>query len=633
MSFLKDIIDKQRLKKCLELLKSHVATSVNGQKPDKNGAVNIGIGVESVDGITPDEAGNVKIPVASDEEVAAGETNEKYMTPANTLFAINKRTANYYNSVEAMKADRKLKAGMTACTLGYYAINDGGGATYIIRAKQESDVDDGGSLHELVSGLVAELVVENGTVNVKQFGAKGDGVTDDSLKINQCLNTFKSIVLPSGTYLTEQTIMLNPGQVIKGQYDNSVIETRAAIAFDVNSQCKLCDFKVVIKQNGVNTVFLVDEKSIDNQLTNSSQDNIVFDNIIVQTLKFEVSPSFTVFEIKNESENKGMYGIIINKIKALCNHQKYFCRAYTKNPAWLSTVTFSDCYLAGFEWFYFMAKSDDFSNNNGYSGCAGIIIHDNCIQPVYNYSKAFIYLLNTTAELNGNVIWDTSKLTYSGKPYFINRDFLQNKQVFTGSQSIESWQCVSENNGVFKEMSYAQAQYNAHLQPASDTKRYPLGIPRGSMSVKGTLIFKGNFPAADILLMFWIANRYGLFPVMIKNDKWYSSANLSKEITFGYKVIDGKRLIYAVTPIGASNQTTTMFIPLPITNTIASAGADVMQASTNHVFTINLVEQNSYKIVDEAELYYLEQPNDLTMLDFELNPNYAAPPSNLTSIS
>lgn len=212
MSFLKDIIDKQRLKKCLELLKSHVATSVNGQKPDKNGAVNIGIGVESVDGITPDEAGNVKIPVASDEEVAAGETNEKYMTPANTLFAINKRTANYYNSVETMKADRKLKAGMTACTLGYYSPNDGGGGTYIIRAKADGDVDDGGSLHELVSGLVAELVVENGTINVKQFGAKGDGVTDDSVIFQKCIdficNNNFPLYVSIGKYIINTPIQL-----------------------------------------------------------------------------------------------------------------------------------------------------------------------------------------------------------------------------------------------------------------------------------------------------------------------------------------------------------------------------------------------------------------------------------------
>lgn len=97
---------------------------------------------------------------------------------ANKVFAMNLPIV--YKSVAEMKADSLLFAGMTACTLGYYAINDGGGGTYIIRAKQESDVDDGGSVHELASGLVAELVVENGTVCPEQFGAKGDGVTDDT---------------------------------------------------------------------------------------------------------------------------------------------------------------------------------------------------------------------------------------------------------------------------------------------------------------------------------------------------------------------------------------------------------------------------------------------------------------------
>lgn len=239
MSFLKDIIDKQRLKKCLELLKSHVATSVNGQKPDKNGAVNIGLGVESVDGITPDEAGNVKIPVASDEEVAAGETNEKYMTPANTLFAINKRTANYYNSVEAMKADRKLKTGMTACTLGYGSPNDGGAGTYIIRAKQESGVDDGGSLHELANGNVAELVVENGTVNVKQFGAKGDGVTDDTDIIKTAItfiNNNNNILVCPDSYLISETLDIKTNVIFGGD----ITYTGTGYCIRVKNQRDVC---------------------------------------------------------------------------------------------------------------------------------------------------------------------------------------------------------------------------------------------------------------------------------------------------------------------------------------------------------------------------------------------------------
>lgn len=122
---------------------------------------------------------------------------------ANKVFAMNLPIV--YKSVAEMKADSLLSAGMTACTLGYYAPNDGGTAMYIIRAKQASDVDDGGSLHALANGNVAELVVENGTVCPEQFGAKGDGSIDDRIAIQNAVNSGEKVILIK-TYRITSTI-------------------------------------------------------------------------------------------------------------------------------------------------------------------------------------------------------------------------------------------------------------------------------------------------------------------------------------------------------------------------------------------------------------------------------------------
>ena len=110
-----------------------------------------------------------------------------------------------YHNVSMMRQDRTLMPGMVAHTLGYYAPNDGGDAAYIIRQKKESDTDDGGSFIFLDTNNVAELIIE-GAVNVKQFGAKGDGVTDDTDSIQTALNTLHDVVIPKGTYVTGKSL-------------------------------------------------------------------------------------------------------------------------------------------------------------------------------------------------------------------------------------------------------------------------------------------------------------------------------------------------------------------------------------------------------------------------------------------
>lgn len=125
---------------------------------------------------------------------------------------------NVYNSVADMKADLELMEGSTVVTKGYHAINDGGHGFYNIREKEVSDVHDGGSIIFLDNGRVAELIVYD-TINVKQFGAKGDGVTDDTNAFRNALLVDK-LYIPAGDYVISDYLIGTNEVKDEGTYVN-----------------------------------------------------------------------------------------------------------------------------------------------------------------------------------------------------------------------------------------------------------------------------------------------------------------------------------------------------------------------------------------------------------------------------
>lgn len=105
-----------------------------------------------------------------------------------------------FNTVAEMKANTELVAGDTCQTLGYYEVNDGGAGLYKI-VNDNTLVDDGGSVHSIENGLKAKLVIKDWSINVKQFGAYGDGVHDDTTAIQNSLNKSHNIYIPDGIYM------------------------------------------------------------------------------------------------------------------------------------------------------------------------------------------------------------------------------------------------------------------------------------------------------------------------------------------------------------------------------------------------------------------------------------------------
>ena len=117
-----------------------------------------------------------------------------------------------FDTVSDMVSSDNLINGSYARTMGYYAKNDGGQSLYKIRTKTGADVADGGSLIEMDDDtLVAELISFK-DINIKQFGAKGDGTTVNTTAIQNAIyyayEHGLNVYIPSGTFVVDKPLVL-----------------------------------------------------------------------------------------------------------------------------------------------------------------------------------------------------------------------------------------------------------------------------------------------------------------------------------------------------------------------------------------------------------------------------------------
>lgn len=134
----------------------------------------------------------------------------------NLAVQLQTRVNRVVDSIAGLRALSKATY-TRAWVTGYYGAHDGGGGAYQYDPADTTTADNGGTIIVAADGGRWKLQ-KIGAISVKQFGAKGDGATDDTASINLALAGMGmgTLYFPAGTYMTAGPHALAVGQYILG---------------------------------------------------------------------------------------------------------------------------------------------------------------------------------------------------------------------------------------------------------------------------------------------------------------------------------------------------------------------------------------------------------------------------------
>lgn len=176
-------------------------------------------------------------------------------------------------TIDALKAisTADLADGSTALVNGYYAAGDGGGGSFYYD-QTSGATDNGGTVIAPDSGTGRWLRIFDGAINVRWFGATGDGTTDDSDAVDAavafCLSSTRCLYIPAGTYLVSSSngggaINITTSVKIYGDGAKSILKLKTGstgmVIYAANNVTPIVDFTLrdfVVDGNSVATAQL-----------------------------------------------------------------------------------------------------------------------------------------------------------------------------------------------------------------------------------------------------------------------------------------------------------------------------------------------------------------------------------------
>lgn len=148
---------------------------------------------------------------ATRAELAADSAEELFTQLGNSDPSMGSALVFGVNRVAASIAELRTlpKTGSKHCFVsGYYVAGDGGGGNYFIDYADTASADNGGTI--IVGSDGARWKISSTTLpSVKQYGAKGDGIADDTARLQKVFGEGGAIRLNSGTFLTSAALTID----------------------------------------------------------------------------------------------------------------------------------------------------------------------------------------------------------------------------------------------------------------------------------------------------------------------------------------------------------------------------------------------------------------------------------------
>ena len=156
-----------------------------------------------------------------------------------------------FDNVSELTSATNLINGSYARTLGYYTVGDGGGAFYLITDTQPST-----HYEEVGDSLYAKLLIDEET-SVDQYGAKGDGTTDDTSIIQEAIDELSIVNFGKKTYLVSSTLTVKDNLKLIGDETKFKIPTaNEIIKYSPNATSRRVYTYTVTGNEGSDTLFI-----------------------------------------------------------------------------------------------------------------------------------------------------------------------------------------------------------------------------------------------------------------------------------------------------------------------------------------------------------------------------------------